>query len=86
MDQAVDEAKHFDLLTGLDLNPCLFHGVRYCWKWSSPAVGFEMAMERAKTIGNCKTYITNMSWHGGLREHAKEVVGKLFDLRDDVMA
>ena len=50
------------------------------------AVDFEMAVQRAKSIGNCKTYITNQSWHGGLREHSDEVLGALFALRDDVMA
>ena len=50
------------------------------------AIDFEMAVRRAKSIGNCKTYITNQSWHGGLKEHCDEVLGALFALRDDVMA
>lgn len=50
------------------------------------AIDFGMAMQRAKSIGNCKTYITNRSWHGGLRDDTEEVLGALFALRDDVMA
>lgn len=50
------------------------------------AVDFEYAMQRAKGLGNCKVYVTNRSWHGGLRDDTEEVLGALFRLRDDVMA
>jgi len=48
-------------------------------------VDFDFSLETARTIGNCRTYITNSLYHDAIRTKEEEVFKRLWDLRDDVM-
>lgn len=48
-------------------------------------VDFQFSVETARTIGNCRTYITNSLYHDALRTKEEEVFKRLWDLRDDIM-
>lgn len=48
-------------------------------------VDFDLAMETARAINGCKTYITNSLYHDALRSKEEEVFGHLWNLREDVL-
>ncbi|KAH8815008.1 Alpha/Beta hydrolase protein [Xylogone sp. PMI_703] len=48
-------------------------------------VDFGLAQETAKKVKNCKQFITNTSYHDGIRSKTDEVLKELFTLRDDTI-
>ena len=48
-------------------------------------VGFDFAQETASAIRNCKTFVTNMIYHDGLRSKMHDVMRHVFELRDDTI-
>lgn len=48
-------------------------------------VDFDMSMETAKQIKNCKVFTTNVMFHDALRSRMDEVLKQAFALRDDVV-
>ena len=43
-------------------------------------VDFDLAQETARKVRGTEQFITNQMFHDGLRLHAKEVLGKLFEV------
>ena len=52
-------------------------GIRY---YDDMYVDFDLAQETAAKVANTEQFITNQMFHDGLRQHTKEVVGKLFEI------
>ncbi|KAL8715856.1 MAG: hypothetical protein Q9220_000523 [cf. Caloplaca sp. 1 TL-2023] len=50
-------------------------------------VAYDLALETAKSIGNCKYFVTNTMYHDAIGTSGKseELFRKLWELRDDVM-
>ncbi|KAL8951330.1 MAG: hypothetical protein Q9222_002695 [Ikaeria aurantiellina] len=50
-------------------------------------VAYDLALETAKSIGNCKYFVTNTMYHDaiGTTGKSEELFRKLWELRDDVM-
>ena len=48
-------------------------------------VDFDFAMETARKIRGCQTYITNAMYHDAVRSKTDEVTRALFALRDDTI-
>ena len=43
-------------------------------------VDFGLAQETAAKVRDTEQFITNTMFHGALRKHTKEVIGRLFEL------
>lgn len=48
-------------------------------------VHFDLALETASKIKNCKHFITNVMYHNALNSKSEDLVKQLFALRDDVI-
>jgi len=48
-------------------------------------VDYDLSMETARKINNCKTFTTSGIYHDGIRSKMDEVLGKVWALRDDVV-
>ncbi|KAF1938051.1 alpha/beta-hydrolase [Clathrospora elynae] len=48
-------------------------------------VDFELSMEMARMIKECKPFVTNMMYHNGISAKTDEVLKQMFSLRDDVI-
>jgi hypothetical protein len=48
-------------------------------------VDFALSTDTARSIKNCKTYITNAMYHDAIRSKMDEVFKALFALRDDTI-
>jgi len=48
-------------------------------------VDFAASLDTANAIRGCKTFVTNMMYHDGIRAKSAEVLAALWKLRDDVM-
>lgn len=48
-------------------------------------VHYDLAMETAAKIRNCKQFITNTMYHNALRANSDELFRQLFALRDDTI-
>ena len=48
-------------------------------------VDFDLGMETARKIRNCKVFVTNVMFHDAIRSKMDDVVKQLFALRDDTV-
>jgi len=48
-------------------------------------VDFELAQQTARSIKNCKVWITNAAYHDAIRAKGEVVMKHLIDMRDDVV-
>ena len=48
-------------------------------------VDFDLGMETARKIKNCKVFVTNVMFHDAVRSKMDEVIKQVFALRDDTV-